>query len=447
MKKIFTLLSSALLVVSVNAQLIVATGSTAVPRMWHSSQTLANGKVVTFGGDNGNAMSPVYYSSAELYNNGSWSSTGSMSQVRDKVCSILLTNGDVLAIGGQDASSNVTLTCEIYSVASGTWSLTGSTTNGRKRSKVVMLNNGKVLVAGGEYTSTCELYDQTSGTWTLTGSLNGRDNGFTLTKLPNGNVLATGGNNQSTAEIYDVATGVWTNVATNMSVARSYHQAILMTNNKVLIAGGDYQLTAEIFDPAANTFSAAGTFTQYISECPMVNLPNGKVLVFGIGDLFNSTDRGALQVYAPAANNWYSAGVVPVSIFTAAVYTVHTLQNGKILYVDGNFSTGNGSSNHCNLVDPAFVAVGVEEQTELSMLSVYPNPVSNFVTINVEVAQDGNISVQLFDLLGNQVMEIAEESRNKQFQSNMNIEALPAGVYFLTITSGNSISTRKIIKE
>jgi hypothetical protein len=448
MKKLFTLSIASLLFISVNAQLIVATGSTAVPRMWHSSQMLANGKVVVFGGDNGNVSSPAYYSSAEIYNNGTWSATGAMGHVRDYVSSILLSNGNILAIGGQDAGGNETNTCEIYNATSGTWSATGSMTTARSESHVVMLNNGLILVAGGKYTNTCELYDQSTGTFTVTGSMNAtRYAGFTLTKLPNGNVLATGGNNSATAEIFSVSSQTWNNVASNMTIARQFHQAILMTNNKVLIAGGDYTLTSEVFDPTTNTFTTAGPLAQYISDCEMVNLTNGKVLVYGQGNPFSPTDKGALQVFNPAANGWYSAGVVPINIFTASVYTVHKLQNGKILYVDGNWTTGNGANAYCYLVDPAMIVAGVEEQNEIADLSVYPNPASDLITINALLSNDGNIGVRISDVLGNTVMDMEDHSQNKQFQNQIDIGKLPSGIYFLSITSGNSTSVRKIIKN
>lgn len=448
MKKVLLPVALAAWTISMHAQLITATGSTAVARMFHSSQMLNNGKVVVFGGYNGNAQSPVFYTSAEIYNNGTWSYTGSMNHQRYKVSSALLSNGNILAIGGTNSNMNETASCEIYNASTGTWSYTDSLNTARSNARIVVLNNGKILAAGGQYTSTCELYDQTTNTWTATGSMNvTRYDGFALSKLPDGRVLATGGNNTNSAEIYDPSTGTWTNVANTMTQARQYHQSILMGNGKVLIAGGDFTLTSEVYNPTTNTFTAAGNLAHYVSNCPMVNLSNGKVLIYGIGDLFNFTDRGALQVFNPGINQWYSAGVVSPAIFTGAVYTVHILQNNKILYVDGNFSTGNGANPYCYLVDQNAIAASVEEQSNIASWETYPNPATNQVTVDMELEQDSNVKLQLYDVLGNTVMEFTDESNGKSYHRQLDMIALPQGVYFLSVQSGKETRTAKIVKR
>src|SRR5690242_1381979 len=121
MHKTLTLLSILFVTIHVHAQLISATGSLSVPRMEHQSQLLNNGKVLAFGGTNGNYLSLVLYNSAELYNpsTGSWSGTGSMHQKRATFASVVLDNGDVLAIGGTNGSTDLA-SCEIYSVSAGT---------------------------------------------------------------------------------------------------------------------------------------------------------------------------------------------------------------------------------------------------------------------------------------------------------------------------------------
>lgn len=447
MKKNLTLFATVFSALSLSAQLITATGNTAVARMWHSSQMLSNGKVVVFGGYNGNAQSPVHYSSAEIYNNGTWSYTGAMNEQRYKVSSALLSNGNILAIGGTDANLNETSSCEIYNATSGTWSYTDSMANVRSNAKVVTLNNGKILVAGGQYTATCELYDQSTNTWSTTGTMNGnRYDGFALTKLPDGRVLATGGNNTNTAEIYDPSTGQWTNVTATMTTNHQYHQSILMSNNKVLIAGGDMTLSSEIYDPVAGTFTAAGNLLHYISNCPMVNLSNGKVLVFGIGTLF-SMDREALQVFNPVANQWYLAGPVPSSIFTAAVYTVHQLQSGNILYVDGNFTTGNGASQYCYLVNPAAIAVGIDEESSSFSASIFPNPSSGIITVSADVTNGSLVYTTVRDVLGKTVAASTQIAGSTGYIDQIDISGLNPGMYFVEIASEGRVATQQLIKE
>jgi hypothetical protein len=232
-----------------------------------------------------------------------------------------------------------------------------------------------------------------------------------------------------------------------MTGARQYHQSILMPNNKVLIAGGDFTLTSEIFDPTNNTFTATGNLLHYISNCPMVNLSNGKVLVFGIGTLFSPTDREALQVFNPAANQWYSAGVVSPAIFTAAAYTVHQLQSGKILFVDGNFTTGNGASQRCYLVDPAQIAVGLEEQSATFTTTLFPNPAENRVQLTTDLAAGSELIIETFDVLGNLVSSTSSTIQTFGAAQEIDLTAFGSGLYFVKVTSGNMSLTQRIVKQ
>src|ERR1044072_6652582 len=103
MKKTFSLSFAVFAAVYLHAQLIVATGNIPSARLGHQSQLLANGNVLAFGGDNGHGLNPVSYTSAELYNPrcGTWTPTGGIYIARDLAASVMLSNGNVLVIGGE----------------------------------------------------------------------------------------------------------------------------------------------------------------------------------------------------------------------------------------------------------------------------------------------------------------------------------------------------------
>jgi len=75
-----------------------------------------------------------------------------------------------------------------------------------------------------------------------------------------------------------------------------------------------------------------------------------------------------------------------------------------------------------------------------SNFKVYPNPASDFVTIetnNVEIS-----AVKIYDILGKNVLKQNELTNNRLDVSN-----LRNGIYFLKIESnGNSITKKLIIK-
>lgn len=412
-------------------------------RVAHSSETLANGKILVFGGDNGNGTSYVVHKTAELYNNGSWSSTGSMLENRKLAASVVLSNGNVLVIGGRDADQNEFASCEIYDVATGTWSYTDSMADQRSATVAITLNNGKVLAIGGDYTGTCELYDQTTNTWSTTGSLTvNRDGWFDAVKLNDGNVLIVGGDSE-TAEIYNVASGTWSAVADPMNLARTAPTAIVMTNGKVLVAGGNFTKTSEVFDPATNTFTAAGNMGQYASACDMINLTDGKALIYGIGDLF-STDRKALQVFDPSTATWSYPGTVSVSVFAAADYTVNRLPNGNILYSGGNWTTGNGANQQCYIVN--LMAVGMEEIAADDLFTVYPNPAKEQLNISCKEAVANNYDF----LLANSLGQVIYTAQVDQPMTSINLQGLTqSGIYFVSLKNnqGEIVQTSKFLVE
>ncbi|HET8839511.1 MAG TPA: T9SS type A sorting domain-containing protein [Flavobacteriaceae bacterium] len=78
------------------------------------------------------------------------------------------------------------------------------------------------------------------------------------------------------------------------------------------------------------------------------------------------------------------------------------------------------------------------ESNFMNNLSIYPNPVSNGI-VNIETALKGSIEVEIFNLLGKQV--ISTEITN----GSVNISALQSGVYLMKIIQNGNSATKKLI--
>ena len=71
--------------------------------------------------------------------------------------------------------------------------------------------------------------------------------------------------------------------------------------------------------------------------------------------------------------------------------------------------------------------------------SIAPNPISD----ELNVVSDSEInSIVIKGIEGNVVLESKEVGKS----ANVNVSTLNSGVYFISLYSGNSVSTRKIIK-
>jgi len=81
------------------------------------------------------------------------------------------------------------------------------------------------------------------------------------------------------------------------------------------------------------------------------------------------------------------------------------------------------------------------QELENTQLSIYPNPVADFLSIELHDKSDFNI--QIFNSLGQILM--SDQVNNQK--NTINVSALPAGVYFIKIYSGKSIKTATFIKK
>jgi N-acetylneuraminic acid mutarotase len=139
---------------------------------------------------------------SELYDpaTNAWSSTGPMVTPQYGGTATLLTDGDVLVVGGFGSNGSGPLTtAQLYDPAEGTWSTTDSLPSGRQGQSAVLLPNGSVLVAGGcsSYCQSSSVTDATyvydDGYWSETGALPTSRYGQEATVLPDGDVLLMGG--------------------------------------------------------------------------------------------------------------------------------------------------------------------------------------------------------------------------------------------------------------
>ena len=129
-----------------------------IPRSFHTTMLLANGKVLATGGRI--HTGPDYsdfkaIADADLYDpaTGKWSATGTMTISRTDHSASLLPNGQVLVAGGETVDFNgVTVaSAELYNPLTGSWTATGSMLLSRERHTANVLQNGQVLVAGGDF--------------------------------------------------------------------------------------------------------------------------------------------------------------------------------------------------------------------------------------------------------------------------------------------------------
>jgi len=78
---------------------------------------------------------------------------------------------------------------------------------------------------------------------------------------------------------------------------------------------------------------------------------------------------------------------------------------------------------------------------ELNDISIYPNPTTG--EFRIENGEWRITNIQIFDIIGNKVNSLAPYS----LSSKVDISHLPAGIYFVQITTEKGVVTKKVVKR
>jgi hypothetical protein len=100
-----------------------------------------------------------------------------------------------------------------------------------------------------------------------------------------------------------------------------------------------------------------------------------------------------------------------------------------------------GTANVYNLAET--VLFGVPDKFELSQN--YPNPFNPSTTISFSIPQKSDVSFKIYDILGNEVTTLINETREAgRYNVNFNASNYSSGIYFYSIKAGNFAETKKM---
>jgi hypothetical protein len=100
--------------------------------------------------------------------------------------------------------------------------------------------------------------------------------------------------------------------------------------------------------------------------------------------------------------------------------------------------------------DTSFNVVSVKYETghpkNFILKQNYPNPFNPATTIVYSIPYDDQVTLKLYDVLGNEIAVLVNEVQTKGFHTiNLNASNLASGIYFYTLTSGEFKSSKKLI--
>ncbi len=169
-----------------------------------------------------------------------------------------------------------------------------------------------------------------------------------------------------------------------------------------------------------------------VDEAPQP-VVNGKDLVCEghTEDYFTTDNTGATytwEVIGGSISN--GAGTAEISIDWTNVGSGYVLVNEM-------------SANGCEAVsDTLFVTIddctGLDPVTNFDQITVYPNPAKNNLNIAFMAASQMDYTISIYNHMGQQVYKATYQSQGGKEQKQINIETLPAGMYFVKMHNASS---------
>ncbi len=149
----------------------------------------------------------------------------------------------------------------------------------------------------------------------------------------------------------------------------------------------------------------------------------------------NATGNFQLLNIIPGGNHTYTD--VNYSAFPNALYRVDLVWIGAH---ECNPTRSEGSTSRSNIKGQ--VEIGINENTLANAVSVFPNPTTHYITVQVPSQLIGSKMI-LTDALGKTIKTSMIQSQNDQ----LDLTTFQEGIYFLTIVNGTGNITRKLLKQ
>jgi len=106
------------------------------------------------------------------------------------------------------------------------------------------------------------------------------------------------------------------------------------------------------------------------------------------------------------------------------------------------------NTNISSKKNDTFASAISSEQTSFSIERVYPNPVKDFVTIEIQSKISRSVQVSLYNILGTEVKKWDSSNLNQGAQNlKLDLSLYKPGVYILRISGADQVCSQVIKKN
>lgn len=161
---------------------------------------------------------------------------------------------------------------------------------------------------------------------------------------------------------------------------------------------------------------------------------SGWVSSNALGTLYAPMDSGAAHVA-----NYGGFGMPTVVLLGGAA------PNRRVMFSTLSFSTSDTTEMRDSIL--ALISMtGINDlPSAVNSFSVYPNPASDNVVINLDLKETSKLIIDVTDITGKQVAIISNEKQSGIITKQFNTAALPNGNYFVRLQVSGKTATQKLM--
>jgi len=155
---------------------------------------------------------------------------------------------------------------------------------------------------------------------------------------------------------------------------------------------------------------------------------------------YNSSDSGCLKRTTDGGITWQNMR----NIALEGIYKIYFLDN--LTGWATGYGNGNGLMKTITGGLTSVNPIGNIIPEKFSLQQNYPNPFNPSTVISYQLPVAGNITLKIYDALGNEVQTLVNEKQNAgSYSFDFNAASLPSGIYFYKLVTEKFSETKKMI--
>ena len=243
---------------------------------------------------------------------------------------------------------------------------------------------------------------------------------------------------------------------------------VFSVNASMLSAANNF--TVDVPNNSTAIVNVSGSYVDWMGGCNVIGTSKEKVLInfFEADTIKIHNINVTAAILAPNSVLDFAAGLVSGQVMVRCMFGAGQFNNSIF---DGTITNDTTISNFATIVSatqssmpslinvPASMAkvssnpngtTGVENDNvvpnEFNLLQNYPNPFNPTTTISFALANNGFVNLTVFNITGEKVATLVNrEYQTGNYTVEFNANNLASGIYLYRLTTGNFVSTKKMI--